>query len=142
MNALLQVKRSISNASHWATKLNAYTGYVVRIATYASETWLPSRTEMGEIERVQQDATKWILSTSMSYKERLRLLNFLPLSLCSEMQDLTYLLSIHNGDYDFSVTSNGARTTKTAVIRQANTGEFQLDSCKPPTTSLDELSHS
>ena len=36
MNALYQLKRNLSQKSHWTTWLNAYTGYVVPILTYAS----------------------------------------------------------------------------------------------------------
>lgn len=126
MNALFQIKRNISKASHWTTRLNAYTGYVVPIVTYASQAWLPSRLGMQEIERVQQVATKWIVSASMPYKERLRWLNLLPLSLYSEMHDLLYLLSIQNGDYDYNMTSTDVQTTRTETTRQADRGGFRL----------------
>ena len=43
------------------TRLNANTGYVVPIVTYASQAWTPSRSNMEQLERVQKLATKWIL---------------------------------------------------------------------------------
>ena len=51
------------------TKLNAYTGYVVLIVTYASQAWTPSRSNMEQLERVQKLATKWILGTSVTFDQ-------------------------------------------------------------------------
>ena len=61
ISALLQIKRSLTMKSSVTTMLNAYTGYVVPIVTYASQAWTPSRSNMEQLERVQKLATKWIL---------------------------------------------------------------------------------
>ena len=51
MNALYQLKRNLSQKSHWTTRLNAYAGYVVPILTYASQAWMPNKTNMEQLER-------------------------------------------------------------------------------------------
>ena len=54
MSALFQIKRNLSSSCDWKVKLNAYTGYVVPIAVYASQTWLPSRTNLHEFEKLHE----------------------------------------------------------------------------------------
>ena len=58
---LFQIK-NLSKKTHWRTKLNAFTGYVVPTLTYASQAWLRSKMNMKQLENVQKKATKWILS--------------------------------------------------------------------------------
>ena len=82
MNALYQLKRNLrSQKSHWTTRLNAYTGYVVPILTYASQAWMPNKTNMEQLESIQKKAAMWILSSNIEYKERLCTFRLLPLSL-------------------------------------------------------------
>ena len=56
--AFFNLKRNISCYANLETKLNAYVGYVVPVISYASQVWYPSKTEMREIERVQQKDKK------------------------------------------------------------------------------------
>ena len=46
ISALFQVKRSLTMKSSVTTRLNAYTGYVLPIVTYASQAWTPSRCDI------------------------------------------------------------------------------------------------
>ena len=123
MRAFFQVKRSLSTICNQDTKLNAYVGYVVQVATHASQAWMPSRTNMLDLEKVQKLATKWILCSNESYKERLTNLKLLPLCLYIELHDLLYLLAIMRGDYDTTVNlqENPPETT-----RQDTRGEFKI----------------
>ena len=64
MSGLFQLKRILSNSCGWKVKLNSYTGYVVPIAVYASQKWLPSRSNIQKFEKVQHHATKRILNSN------------------------------------------------------------------------------
>ena len=81
MNALFNIKRNLTKNFSNETKVNAYTGYVVPIATYASPTWLSNRASAQKLESVQKVATRWILGSEKSYCDRRKILNLLPLSL-------------------------------------------------------------
>ena len=63
MGAFFQIKRSLSQKCAIISKLNTYTGYVVPILTFASQTWLPNKTNSATLEKVQKLATRWILGT-------------------------------------------------------------------------------
>ena len=81
MSALFQMKRNLSSSCDRKVKLNAYTGYVVPIAIYASQTRLPSRSNLHEFKKFQQHATNWILNSSQTYRKYLVVLKLLPLNL-------------------------------------------------------------
>ena len=104
--------------------MNAYTGYVFPIAVYASQTWLPNKGNLTEFEKVQHHATKWIIGSDLSYRNRLIKLHILPLSLYVEMHDLLMLLSIKTGEFD--VESSIENETICDNTRQSNRGEFKL----------------
>ena len=104
-------------------KLNAYTGYVVTITTYASQTWWPSKGNL-EFEKVQHYATKLILGSNINYRNRLVSLIVLPLSIYVEMHDLLFLLSMRNGDYDIEETLDYIPSL--GNTRQNQRGEYRL----------------
>ena len=55
---------------------------------------------------MQRRATRWILQTrDLSYKDRLKMLNLLPLSYDREMKDLTYFFKLLNGFYDLKISN-------------------------------------
>ena len=122
--AFFNLKRNISCYANLETKLNAYVGYVVPVISYASQVWYPSKTEMREIERVQQKATTWILNYSIGYKERLRTLKILPLSMYIELHDILFLQSVMDGKY--SVSENSIPISlRESTTRQCS--EFELN---------------
>ena len=104
IGALFQIKRNISDLSSRITKLAAYVGYVVPIATYASQAWMPIKTKMPELEKVQTIATKWILGSTEPYKTRLTKLKLLTLCMYIESHDLLYLLESQKGEYDVDIS--------------------------------------
>ena len=55
MRALFETKRNLSSSCESKVKLNAHSGYIVPIAVYLSETWLPSRGNLHEFEKVQRN---------------------------------------------------------------------------------------
>jgi hypothetical protein len=73
----------------------------------ASEVWSPKESKLkGQIERVQRRATRWILRTrfgEMSYKDRLKTLNLLPLCYDREIKDLTFFYKSLYGQTDLNV---------------------------------------
>ena len=124
IKAFYQIKRSLTNKCTIQTKLNAYTGYVLQVATNASQAWYPSRNNMDQLERVQKLATKWILCTNSHYKDRLAKLKLLPLSLYIEMHDILMLLALIENKYDVNLKKATYGTCETT--RQSNRGEFNL----------------
>ena len=123
MNALYQLKRNLSQKSHWTTRLYAYTGYIVPIPTYASQAWMPNKTNMEQLESIQKKATKWILFSNIECKERLFTLRLLPLCHYRKINDLLMLIDFmeNNFDYELEREIEHARTT-----RQAKRIEFYV----------------
>ena len=79
---------------------------------------------MREIERVQQKATTWILNYSIGYKERLRTLKILPLSMYIELHDILFLQSVMDGKYSVSEDSIPI-SLRESTTRQCS--EFELN---------------
>ena len=124
MGAFFQIKRSLSQKCAIITKLNAYTGYVVPILTFASQTWLPNKTNFATVEKVQKLATRWILGPEKSYCERMKELKLLPLSLYMEMHDILMLLAMLNDNYD--VVPNETLPHAYDSTRQFQRGELPI----------------
>ena len=93
-------KRNIFQKCEQNSKLNAYLGYVVPIVTYCSRAWLPNKSQVKGIKKLQKIATKWVLSNKQSYKQGLFTLNLLLLSFYIEMHDLLYLIALKQCKYD------------------------------------------
>ena len=109
--------------------------------SYSSQVWAPQSVKLIEIiERVQQRATKYILSlpyrTDISYKERLRLTELIPRCYWHEYLDLvyTYKSIVHNSytDTNFKISKPIRVTRHTASsksvwldIPKAKTVTFQ-----------------
>ena len=65
----------------------------------------PNKSDLKLIEKLQKDATKWILWTERDYKDRLIQLKLLPLALYAELQCLLLFCSILDGSYDIDHTN-------------------------------------
>ena len=124
ISALFQIKRNLTMKSSVTTRLNAYTGYVVPIVTYASQAWTPSRSNMEQLERFQKLATKWILETSKTYTERLKDLNLLPLNLYMELHDILILIALLENCYDVEIERKPSESCE--ITRQSSRGESQI----------------
>ena len=67
IKAFYQINRSLFHKCTIQAKLNACTGYLVPIVTYASQALFQSRANMEQIKREQKLATKWILGSVDHY---------------------------------------------------------------------------
>ena len=124
-SAFFQIERNMSPISSTSTKMNCYSGYIVPILTYCSQAWLPNRTNMYKIEKVQIMATKWILGNSLqSYKERLISLKLLPLCHYVELHDLLLFLAITRNEFDIPTNF---KTLKDEWTRQHCRGELKIE---------------
>ena len=93
MRAIFQIKRNLSKICKRINKLDAYVGYVVQIATSASQTWMPSRKYMLDLEK----SKNWHLngfSAQMKATDRLTNIKILPLYLFVELPGLLYILEM------------------------------------------------
>ena len=74
---------------------------------YAAEVWSPSQyNNKTLLERVQRRATRWILQTwDLTYRDRLQMLNLLPLTYDREIKDLTFFFKLLNGFYDLNISN-------------------------------------
>jgi hypothetical protein len=73
---------------------------------YAAEVWSPSQyNNKTLLERVQRRATRWILQArDLTYRDRLQMLNLLPLTYDSDIKDLTYFFKLLNGFCDLNIS--------------------------------------
>ena len=69
LKALWYLRRNLHHRTLPQVKLNAYKGYIVPIIPYACQVWYPSECDLVLIERIQKSATKWIIGSSLTYKE-------------------------------------------------------------------------
>ena len=94
------IKRNIANGTSWIGKKNLYRSYIVPIISYGAILWKPSKSELRMIENLQEKASKWILGTNrLDYKDRLKRLSILPLSLYHDMHVLLTFVDILKGRY-------------------------------------------
>ena len=98
------LKRNVSVLANTRTKLNAYVGYVIPVISYASMVRFVNKTECKKVERIQNKATAWILSSwEMNYKSTMAKLKLLPLSYYFDFHDLLTLLILLGGNYNINL---------------------------------------
>ena len=124
-SAFFQIKRNMSAINSTSTKINCYTRYIVPILTFCSQAWLPNRTNMYKIEKVQIMATKWVLGISLqSYKECLISLKLLPLCHYVELHELLLFLAITRSEF---VILTNFKTLEDKRTRQHIRGELKIE---------------
>ena len=134
------IRRSTLEVKIQSTRKALFKALVVMSnLSYSSQVWAPQSVKLIEIiERVQRRATKYILSlpyrTDISYKERLRLTELIPLCYWHEYLDLvyTYKSIVNNTDTQFKISKPMRVTRRTASsksvlldIPKAKTVTFQ-----------------
>ena len=133
------IRRSTLEVKIQSTRKALYKALVMSNLSYSSQVWAPQSVKLIEIiERVQRRATKYILSlpyrTDISYKERLRLTELIPLCYWHEYLDLvyTYKSIANNTDTQFKISKPIRVTRRTASsksvlldIPKAKTVTFQ-----------------
>ena len=107
-----------------------YLALVKSQTSYATEVWSPSHSTLKQkAERVQRRATRWILQIKqgeLSYKERLILLDLLPLTYDREVKELVFLYKALYGYIDidisfFSVSHGHSRRSQSSDIKYLET---------------------
>ena len=88
------LKRTCPLLSSVSVRRSLYLSLVKAQLCYATQVWSPAYVTLNaKVEQVQRRASRWILRTrkdESSYKERLILLDLLPLSLDRELKDLIF----------------------------------------------------
>ena len=103
------IRRSTLEVKIQSTRKALYKALVMSNLSYSSQAWALQSVKL-IIERVQRRATKYILSlpyrTDISYKERLRLTELIPLRYWHEYLDLvyTYKSIVNNTDTNFKIS--------------------------------------
>ena len=89
------LKRTCPLLSSVSVRRSLYLSLVKSQLCYATQVWSPAYVTLNaKVEQVQRRASRWILRTrkdESSYKERLILLDLLPLSLDRELKDLIFV---------------------------------------------------
>ena len=147
------IGRSTLEVKIQSTRKALYTALVMSNLSYSSRVWAPQSVKLIEIiERVQRRATKYILSlpysTAISYKERLRLTELIPLCYWHEYLDLvyTYKSIVNNTDTQFNISKPVRVTRRTASsksvlldIPRAKTATFQSSFCPRASRTFNTL---
>ena len=114
------ISRSTLEVKIQSTRKAFYTALVISNLSYSSQVWAPQSVKLIEIiERVQQRATKYTLSlpysTDISYKEKQRLTELIPLCYWHEYLDVvyTYKSIVNNTVAQFKIYSRASRTSNT-----------------------------
>ena len=84
-----------------------YLALVKSQVCYASEVWSPHQCNLKiKLEQIQRRGTRWILKVKVGdvpYRDRLSILNMLPLCYDREIRDLMFFYKALNGFYDLNV---------------------------------------
>ena len=131
LKALSSLKRNLSTNSILVVKMNDYTGYVVPILAYCSQAWYPNITAFKDLEKIKKIAVKWIFdsSTGDDFKNELRKLKLLPLSMYFEIHDLLLLLKPLDRDYEVR-TDDVIKITEMKTTAQAFRNELKITETK------------
>ena len=117
------VKRTTHVICNQSVRKALYLTMVRSQLAYGSQVWAPQTVgNIQTIERVQRRATKFILSlpyrTDISYKDRLQILNIIPLCYWYEYLDMVYVFKSLKNDSD----SNISVKVSTRETRSASNG--------------------
>ena len=98
------LKRTCPLITDTKVRRTRYLALVKSQLCYATEVWSPSNAKLQILlERVQRRATRWILRTKvgeLSYEDRLKSLNLLPLTYDREIRDLVLVYKCIFGHTD------------------------------------------
>ena len=81
--------------------LNGNKDYIVSIISYASDVWHPNKEELVLLKKLLKKATKWILGSSIDYKNKN--LNILPLAMYLETQSLLIYFNVSDGENNINI---------------------------------------
>ena len=103
LKALWYLRRNLHHRTLPQVKLNAYKINIVPIISYACQVWYPSKCDLVLIEIIPKSATKWIIGSSLTYKELLIKLKILPLSFHFKIHSLLLLCDLINNKYNIAI---------------------------------------
>ena len=89
--SLYLIRRNVAYAVKPFIKLGLYKSLVLLFLLYGISCTTPSKSDLGNLEKLQRKAVMWITGRNEPYENQLRLLNILPLPLYMQMNDLLTL---------------------------------------------------
>ena len=95
--------RNVAYAAKPFMKLGLYKSLVLPVLLYGSYCTTPSKSELGNLEKLQRKNVRWITGRNEPYENHLRLLNILPLPMYMQMKDLTLSKLTQEGRDDIEV---------------------------------------
>ena len=129
LKAFLTIKRNVARGTAWQAKKNLYRSYIVPIHSYGSVLWKPNKQDLKKVDPIQMKATKWILSTGqLTYKDRLRSPDILPLSLYDELTCYCYFWTLSvadttlNGKISYRLPNSMNRTQERKIQNVSRPG--------------------
>ena len=137
VNKLLGLlKRTCPLLTDVSVRCSMYLSLVKSQLCYATQVWLPAHVTLNaKVEQVQRHASRWILRTrrgKMSYKERLTMLDLIPLSLDRELKDLAFFYKCLYCSTDLDVL-NYVSFISHGRTRQSDSFNLRTPLCKTST---------
>jgi hypothetical protein len=104
------IQRTCGQSCSTQTKRNLYLALVRTSLDYSTQSWsVCTKKSLLRLEGVQRRASKYIIGYSqcggLDYKDRLSILNLLPLSYRREISDCVFLFKCIHGDLDLKIHS-------------------------------------
>jgi hypothetical protein len=128
------VKRTLGFNAPLAAKKTLYIALVRSIVTYCTQLWSPSsRRDCLRIEGIQRLATRYIINNSdISYGDRLRILNMIPLCYFREIQDLTFFYNMLHGRLDIDIDRYFTRNQRQniGIVRPFVRSRFRTENAR------------
>ena len=81
-------------------KLGLYKSLVLPVLLYGINCTTPWKSDLGNLEKLQREAVRWIAGRNEPYENRLRLLNIFPLPMYMQMNDLLTLSKLTQAGRD------------------------------------------
>ena len=88
---LYLIRRNVAYAVKPFIKLGLYKSPVLPVLLYGINCTTRSKSDLGNLEKLQRKAVRWITGRNEPYENQLRLLNILPLPMYMQMNDLLTL---------------------------------------------------
>ena len=94
------IRRNLEFKVKMRIKLGLYKYLILPVLTYGLIICNISRSDLGRLERFQKIVLKWIMGNDSDYIEQVRLLNFLPLALLLQLNELLMMAKFMHEEND------------------------------------------
>ena len=91
---LYLIRRNVAYVVKLFIKLGLYKSLVRPVLLYGINCTTPSKSDLGNLEKLQRKVVRWITGRNEPYENQLRLLNTLPLPMYMRMKDLLTLTKL------------------------------------------------